>query len=263
MRGARPDGLANHSEGEGSAMRKDGEENHLRYSFKLADGRTRTLTVSLDAEAASPPAGDLPAWTALEFEQCSNCPLQPQEHPRCPAAVSVMQAIDRLGDIISYEEADVRIESPARIYEKHTSMQDAASSLMGVTLATSGCPILGKLRPMARYHLPFSNIDETQYRVLSMYLLAQYFRSRNGEQADWELQDLRNLYEEIRVVNEAFSRRLGALEIEDTNRNAIAILDALALMVSFAIDRDKLDQLEQLFAPYLADPPAAATEAES
>lgn len=226
----------------------------MRYTFRLAGGRTAEITVTLDARTLGlrqPDLPEYPPWTALQFEQCSNCPLRPEEHPRCPAAVSVMEAIEHFGDIISHEEADVSIETPARTYRKRTSMQDAVSSLLGLTMASSGCPILAKLRPMVRHHLPFSTVEETHYRVLSMYLLAQYFRSQNGEEPDWDLSELKDLYEEIRVVNESFARRLKGLRIQDTSANALSILDAFALMVSVSIDRHRLDDLERLFAPYL------------
>jgi hypothetical protein len=104
---------------------------------------------------------------------------------------------------------------------------------------------------MGRNHLPFSTMDETQYRVLSMYLLAQYFRAQDGKEPDWELERLKDLYEEIRAVNVAFSQRLKGVERKDTGRNAIAILDSFAFMVSFTIDRQKMDELRQLFSPHL------------
>ena len=71
-----------------------------------------------------------------------------------------------------------------------------------------------------------------------------------GQSVD-DVVELKDLYEEIRTVNESFARRLKGVENQDTGRNAIAILDSFALMVSFSIDRQRMDDLEAVFAPYL------------
>ena len=58
----------------------------LVYRFEFPDGRTE----SLDA-AAPPPQQSLPAWTALGFHQCANCPLTPAQAERCPMAVAIQE----------------------------------------------------------------------------------------------------------------------------------------------------------------------------
>jgi hypothetical protein len=42
-------------------------------------------------------------------------------------------------------------------------------------VATSGCRYTAYFKPMARFHLPFANEEETAYRAISMYLLSQRF----------------------------------------------------------------------------------------
>ena len=54
-------------------------------------------------------------------------------------------------------------------------------SLIGIYMVTSGCPIMDKLRPMARFHLPFASTEETIYRAISTYLLGQYFLEQKGK----------------------------------------------------------------------------------
>ena len=58
-------------------------------------------------------------------------------------------------------------------------------------MATSGCPHMDFFKPMARFHLPLANAEETVYRATSMYLLAQYFLQREGKEADMELEGLK------------------------------------------------------------------------
>ena len=61
---------------------------------------------------------------------------------------------------------------------------------------------------MVRFHLPFATREETMYRVVAMYLMAQYFRQRNGLEPDWEMADLVHMYEDVTVVNKSFVDRL-------------------------------------------------------
>ena len=50
-------------------------------------------------------------------------------------------------------------------------------------IATSGCPNVDFLRPMARFHLPLANLDGLT-RVVGMYFLGQYYRSRDDGHFD-------------------------------------------------------------------------------
>ena len=117
-------------------------------------------------------------------------------------------------------------------------------------MATSGCPIMKKLKPMVFSHLPFATLKETQYRVLSMYLLAQYFVYRRGGEPDWPLSKLANLYDDIQIVNKSFFRRLAHVKIKDAALNALIKLDIFAKYVSVSINRDVLDEMESLFQAY-------------
>ncbi len=54
-----------------------------------------------------------------------------------------------------------------------TTAQQAMSSVLGLIMATAGCPWTDRLRPMARFHLPFASDAETLYRSISMFLLSR------------------------------------------------------------------------------------------
>jgi hypothetical protein len=126
-------------------------------------------------------------------------------------------------------------------------------------MVTSGCPIMDKLRPMVRTHLPFAKIEETTYRLASMYLLAQYFVQLHGGRPDWELRQLVGLCDDIGKVNQGFSRRLLSINPRDASLNGLASLDCFTMSAAFAIDRDHLSELEAMFRPYWeeADDPLA------
>ena len=81
------------------------------------------------------------------------------------------------------DQVRVTVESEERAVIATLSAQQALASLMGLIIASSGCPRTAVFRPMARFHLPFSSESETAYRVASMYLVAQHFKARNGQAA--------------------------------------------------------------------------------
>jgi hypothetical protein len=226
----------------------------FRYRLRFEDGTERTLAIQLDRrtlEQQPPSRASLPDWTALSHHKCSHCPLPEAAGARCPAAVSLVEVADFFGRKLSFEEVEVTIESEARTYAKRTSLQQAVSSLIGLLMVTSGCPVMGRLKPMVRFHLPFATDEETKYRVLSMYLLAQFFIEKRGGPPDWKLQRLTRLYEDIRLVNHHFAKRLSDASHGDAPINALVILDVFADSITFSVDERMLEDLELLFASYL------------
>ena len=139
--------------------------------------------------------------------------------------------------------------------QRHISQQTTAqlglSSLIGLVIATSGCPHTVFFKPMARFHLSLANREETAYRVTSMYLLAQYFMKKEGKQADFSLQGLKQIYENVQQVNRAIAERLRAASEADSVLNAIVILDTYAQTIPCMIE-DSLDIIRDLFSPYLS-----------
>ena len=141
-----------------------------------------------------------PAWTKLKYFQCANCPLG-DDVEDCPVAVSLSALVETFKDAISFEHTTVRVETVERAYEKETTLQKGLSSIIGIYMVTSNCPVMDQLRPMVRFHLPFASLDETIYRAVAMYLVGQYFRMRNGRTPDWDLKHLSEIYAEVAKVN--------------------------------------------------------------
>jgi hypothetical protein len=152
--------------------------------------------------------------------------------------------------MISYSEVDLQIQCNERGYSKRTTLQQGISSLIGMCMVTSGCHVMEKLKPMVRYHLPFASMWETEYRVLSMYLLAQYFLYKRGRQPDWDLKYLVDIYTNIQMVNKSISQRLSNIKVQDAVLNAVIKLDMFAQRILVSIDRNVLDEIEGLFDAY-------------
>lgn len=64
------------------------------------------------------------------------------------------------------------------------------------------------------------------------------------------MRDLLKIYDDIRIVNKRFFQRLADLDIEDATLNALVKLDLFAQHVSISVDRDVLDEIENLFSAY-------------
>jgi hypothetical protein len=108
--------------------------------------------------------------------RCVHCPLKDAEY--CPLALRLPAIIEFFSNIYSYQTARIRVETEERTYFKETSVQHGLSSLLGIIMPASGCPIMANLKPMVPFHLPFASYAETEYRVFSTYLLDQYLRHK-------------------------------------------------------------------------------------
>jgi len=225
---------------------------NIRYLFRLPDKRQEIIDLHLDARTLDLmnafPEG-LPSWTDLDFHQCPNCPLKVEENPYCPVAVHFVKLLETFESLLSHDTVQVDIITSQRVVSKETSAQKGVSSLMGLIMATSGCPHTAFLKPMARFHLPFADSQETVYRATSMYLLAQYFLRKEGKEADMEMNVLKKIYSNVQIVNEAMASRLRAITEEDVALNALVILDVFAQAVPFVVE-GSLEEIRYLFEPY-------------
>jgi hypothetical protein len=222
----------------------------LVYHFRFPDGRTESLEAGA-ADPAQPPAA-LPPWTELGFHQCANCPLSTTDTKRCPMAVRLVPLVALFARVRSYDDVTAQVESEERTVSKRTSVQKVLRSLMGLLSASSDCPHIEFLKPMAHYHLPFSSREETVYRVVSTYLLAQYFLRQQGKAADAGLEGLKAHYRELQQVNQGMAQRLGAIRLEegDSSVNALVLLDLFAHSLPDSIDAD-LEELMPAFQEFL------------
>ncbi len=228
-------------------------DQRIEYTFILPGERTEVFEVTLDADGQQKaPTGYLPDWTRLEFNQCPNCPLNPDDSPHCPIAAQLADLVQRLDEVVSFDQIDLEIKTDERTVSQHTSAQQGASALMGLIMATSGCPNTAYFRPMARFHLPLASEQETFYRSASMYLLAQYYRRKAGQEPDFRLDGLRRIYEIVQVVNRHIAKRLRAAAKTDSAVNAVVLLDMFALVFPDAIE-ESLDDIRGLFRPFLVD----------
>ncbi len=226
---------------------------NIQYRLRFADDSELLFEMHLDGQTLELIPSDTtepPAWTALDNHRCPNCPLDAKTHPRCPAACAITDIVSASDDLFSYTQVNVEVRTPERHVTADTTLQRAVSSLIGLALAASGCPHTAFFKPMARFHLPFASEEETIYRATSMYLLAQYFRRKQGDEADMDLSGLTEIYRNLQVVNMHMARRLRAASEKDATVNAVVMLDMFAKALPYTID-ESLQEIRYLFSSYL------------
>lgn len=222
---------------------------NIKYKIKRADGKLSTYdiqfeqdTFDLVEETSTIP----PKWTELEHRKCSHCPLSKKDYPHCPVAKNLAVIADEYKEVKSYEICSVEVETPNRNYTKQMSLQEALFSIFGLIMPTTQCPHLKFLRPMARFHLPFSSFQETMVRSTSLYLLRQYFVAKRGIEPDFELKKLNELYANVQKVNEGLIDRIRSIASGDADANSLTILNGYAQLLSMQLSED-LSDLENFF----------------
>ncbi len=218
------------------------------YLFRLESGVEHRFDVEFDR----PPAGgDLPEWTRLEVDKCPHCPLANAPGARCPAAADLVPLVERFSALSSIDRMDVLVTTPEYEARKHTDTQTALSALMGLILATSGCPILGRMRPLAHMHMPFATPTEMVYRIVSMHLLGCFLR---GEPVG--LGGLDAFFSDIDRLNHAFFGRLRLAVQRDAGINALLALHSRSMLASLSIKAE----MENIRAWFQQPPPGDPAE---
>ncbi len=223
---------------------------NYQYSFIFPNGNKKEFTIPIapDTLLFKPQNNNFPDWTKLRNDQCSCCTLIEEENQYCPIAANLSELVLTFKDTASYESCHVSCKTKERVVSKDTIVQDGLSSIMGIIMATSGCPVMEILKPMARFHLPFATVDEAMVRSVSVYLLRQYFIYLDNGSSDFHLENVKSYYSKIELVNGGILERIKHATKLDADRNAIVILNCLAQILYLELD-DDLQSLRHLFLP--------------
>ncbi|MCO6057983.1 hypothetical protein NG726_15070 [Pseudomonas sp. MOB-449] len=231
-------------------MKEDPNSRSIRYRLQFADGETVEHTIALDGY---PPPARSADWMRLDFHQCPHCPLNSEALDICPFAAALAAPIEFLCNRPSFTEVEVQVSFRGRLIQQRTTLQRAAGSMLGATGASSGCPHTEFLRPMAWFHQPFSDDEETLFRTMSSYLLGQHLRACRQLSADWSLAGLQEAYRSLRLVNKGIADRLRAAVQDDSSLNGLILLDVLASSAISSLDYYE-GELDEYFSSYLRGP---------
>ncbi|MFP4477739.1 MAG: DUF6901 family protein [Desulfatibacillaceae bacterium] len=224
----------------------------ILYRFRFEDGRVQELDLRMDPERIELVENrpePVPKWCELGFHQCPHCPLSTKKRRYCPLALNLVNVVSCFDGVMSHNQTELEVCTAERFTSQKTTVQRGVSSLMGLVMATSGCPHAAFFKPMARFHLPLSSEDETIYRAASMYLLAQFFLNRETRHMDMKLRGLSKIYHNMEIVNTTMAQRLRAATQTDSAVNALVLLDLYAKTLPFVIE-ESLEKIRYLFEPF-------------
>ena len=233
----------------------------IKYIFRFPDGGTEVFDMRMHPktmEFIEKPTGELPFWARLDFQKCPHCLLSEETHPYCPVAAHLADVVKRFEQIRSYDELDLEVVTPERHIFHHTTAQRAISSMLGILFPAAGCPHTAFFRPMVRFHLPLATEQDTIFRASGMYLLAQYFRQKQGSPAVLNFDGLEEIYSEMNLLNMNVAERLRHAERTESSVNAIVLLDVFTQTLPMVIDC-QLEEIRYLFTPYLKGVPTKET----
>ena len=211
-----------------------GDEN-IRYIFQLEDEEI-VFDVNTDSHDVVDHS-DSPTWAKLGFRQCDCCPLKETDCKYCPVATRINGVMAAFSSNQSTERVKVTVETSARDYLEECDLQVGINSLMGLMMATSGCPVLKQLGAMASFHIPFCSTRETLHRTVGSYLTKQYFVQLKGGEPDWELKHLKELYDALEGLNRDFSKRIQDSISSDAVTNAVIMFFAPSVLVASSLDQ--------------------------
>ena len=223
------------------------------YEFNFSDGRSEKFQCDFNEktfELLQNPPEDPPEWIKSDFHQCPNCTLDSLKTPYCPQATCLLPIIRAFDHNVSYERVHLKVILDDREIRTETSLARGVSSLMGLLIATCGCPVTRFFIPMGRFHLPLASQDETIFRASASFLLSQYFMKKSGRPACLNLGGLIKVYDEIQTINQSMLNRLRTATQTDSTVNALILLDVYAKFALIDID-ECLDEIRYLFEPFM------------
>lgn len=229
----------------------------ISYQFYLPENKEKTFRFQFNPETmelTNYRPRFHPSWTALHHHQCPHCPLDPATTSHCPVASNLAEVIRPFSDLMSYQELLVEVHLPDRTVTRKTRAEAAISAMLGLVMATSTCPHTHFFKPMARYHLPLSSIDETMFRMVGTYLTACYLEGAQTGSATYDLAGLSTICQNMQILNASIANRLRDVTTHDSTLGALVLLDASAMVMPFEID-ESLQKLTGLFHGYLEKKP--------
>ena len=222
--------------------------NTFTYNFKFEDGKeiSHQVVIYDDGHSRVDDLEELKQWeffTKLNNNKCENCPLKEKDTPHCPAALNLASVIDTFKEISTSENVKIEVESQTRGYTYEGVLTRGLHSLVGLVMASSQCPHMRFLRPMAMFHLPFADANETIIRSMSFHLLRNYL---GNPELPIDFAPLFERYGDVEKINAAMMERIRTFETNDTGMHAIVILDSFISIFGLKYDSN-LEELKRIF----------------
>lgn len=181
-------------------------------------------------------------FTDLDNNKCEHCPISKDTVEHCPAAMNLASVIDTFKEIKTSSEVVIEVETNQRTYSYKGVLTRGLHSLVGLAMASSECPHMKFLRPMAMFHLPFADANETIIRSMSFWLLKNYLKEPDSA-VDFD--PLFKKYGDVEKINAAMMERIRTFETDDTGMHAIVILDSFISIFGLKFEGN-MDELRKI-----------------
>lgn len=216
--------------------------NLVRYTFQIGQEQMHFDIGTSKADIVTPEdmaADGFPQWTRLDHKQCACCPLKTETYSHCPAAIRMHEVLETFKDFESVERVHLTVETERRTCVQDCDLQSGLNSMLGLLMATSGCPVVGKLRAIT-FHMPFCSFGETLFRSVSAYLTKQYFAKQDG----WFLQDYAVALAKAGDTTQALATVSKMPDYGDTKASTYqSIIDSLLAQGSFDAARSVVSDI--------------------
>lgn len=126
----------------------------------------------------SPPQATQREWTRLDFNKCPHCPLQSSSSPQCPVARNLDSVVEDSKSTLSYTRAVVTVVTKEKSTRKPAPPKRGCAPCSGFLWHQAAVRISIGFGPLARFHLPFGDADESLFRILSLQLLEAFFSGK-------------------------------------------------------------------------------------
>jgi hypothetical protein len=227
----------------------------VQYKLIFTDGTEKVLELTLRTDNLTPIAwvpAKPPEWAALENHKCSNCPLKPEKHAYCPAALNLVKLIEECNELDLLDTVKLVVKTSDRAVVVSATVQKALGSFIGLLMATSDCPPASYFRPVARFHLPLANEAETVYRAVTAYAMAQFVRRQAGKEGAADLEGLFEIYKNLETVNNGLSTRLKTAGLDGAISKSLMEWDVFSGMFPMRAE-EVMEKMRPLFFSYLSD----------
>jgi hypothetical protein len=218
------------------------------YTFRFPKNRRTTFTININpiTNLIHCRPTNTSFWTALDYHQCQICPLELQNNQFCPVALTIDDLVTTFKKTASYTLCTVVCIAPERTYTKATHVQDGLASILGLLMAVSGCPIMDFFKPLARFHLPFSSVDESIFRIVGLSMLWQHYKKSDLVEPQHLGDIIKSRYALVQQVNKGILERINSISELDADKNAIVTLNSLGQILEMELETN-IESLHHLF----------------
>lgn len=204
----------------------------VSYSVERPDADAIEFVIRLDEHGMLEDLpGEGPAWTRMEGQRCTDCTARGDA---CRAATAIAPVVDAFIGIDSLQQVRARATLPSYTAEMNGPVSKVVSSIMGLTMAASGCPKLAPFRAMAMYHQPFSTLEDTVIRAAGFMLLGRWAHATLTDQDPFA--PLIEAWEQLEEVNMRIGRCLQDYCATDAALNGLVNLDMFAKAGVFGLE---------------------------